>query len=48
MAAIADPALTVGFRFTVIATIFDVAGLPEIQVAFDVKTQVTKSLFDGT
>ena len=46
MAAIADPAPTVGFGLTVIVTAFDVAGEPVKQgVALDVITQVTISLF---
>ena len=32
--------LTGKFGFTVIVTVFDVAGLPVAQVAFEVKTQV--------
>ena len=45
MAAKADPALAVGFGLTVIVTAFEVAGLPVAQVAFEVITQVTTSLF---
>ncbi len=37
--------LTGKFGFTVMLTVFDVAGLPVAQVALDVITQVTKSLF---
>ena len=37
--------LTGRFGFTVIVTEFDVAGFPVAQVAFDVITQVTISLF---
>jgi len=33
--------------FTVIVTGSELAGLPETQDAFDVKTQVTASAFDG-
>ena len=46
MAAIADPAPTVGFGLTVIVTAFDMAGEPVKQgVALEVITQVTISLF---
>jgi hypothetical protein len=34
--------LTGRFGFTVIVTVFDVAGFPVAQVALDVNTQVTK------
>ena len=34
-------------EFTSIVTVFDVAGLPLTQLAFDVTTQVTASLFTG-
>jgi hypothetical protein len=37
--------LTGKFGFTVIVIVFDVAGLPVAQVAFEVRTQVTISLF---
>jgi hypothetical protein len=37
--------LTGKFGFTVIVTVFEVAGFPVAQVALDVITQVTKSLF---
>ena len=33
---------------TVIFRVLDVAGFPVVQVAFDVRTQVTASLFEGT
>jgi len=39
--------LTGRLEFTVIVTVFDVAGLPVAQVALDVSTQVTASLFNG-
>jgi hypothetical protein len=39
--------LTGRFGFTVIVTVFDVAGFPVAQVALDVSTQVTKSPFDN-
>jgi len=39
--------LTGRLEFTVIVTVFDVAGLPVAQVALDVSTQVTASLFKG-
>jgi hypothetical protein len=34
--------------FTVMVTALEVAGLPVVQVAFEVKTQVTISLFTGS
>ena len=37
--------LTGRFGFTVIVTVFEVAGFPVAQVAFEVSTQVTTSLF---
>ena len=37
--------LTGRFGFTVMVTVLDVAGLPVAQVALDVNTQVTTSLF---
>ena len=37
--------LAVTFGLTVIAMTFDIAGLPETQVAFDVISQVTTSPF---
>ena len=37
--------LTGRFGLTVIVIVFDVAGFPVAQVAFDVNTQVTKSPF---
>ncbi len=40
--------LTGRFGFTVMVTVFDVAGLPIGQVAFEVRTQETKSLLAGT
>ena len=39
--------LTGRLGFTVMVTVFDVAGLPVGQVAFEVSTQVTASLFAG-
>ena len=39
--------LTAELAFTVMVTEFDVAGLPVIQAAFDVSTQVTASLLAG-
>ena len=39
--------LTGSNGFTVMVTVFDVAGLPVGQVALEVKTQVIASLFDG-
>ncbi|MPM41749.1 hypothetical protein SDC9_88408 [bioreactor metagenome] len=38
--------LTGRLEFTVMFSVFDVAGLPVAQVAFDVTTQYTASLFD--
>jgi hypothetical protein len=40
--------LTGKFGLTVIVTVFEVAGLPVGQVAFEVNTQETASLFNGT
>ena len=40
--------LTGSNGFTVMVTVFEVAGLPVGQVALEVKTQVTRSLFIGT
>ena len=40
--------LTGSSRFTVMATMFEVAGLPLTQVAFELNTQVTASLLIGT
>jgi hypothetical protein len=37
----------VGMVLTVMVTIFEVAGLPVVQVAFEVSTQVTASVFTG-
>ena len=37
--------LTGKFGFTVIVIVFEVAGLPEVQVALEVITQVIASLF---
>jgi hypothetical protein len=37
--------LTGRFGFTVMVTVLDVAGLPVAQVALDVNTQATTSLF---
>jgi len=39
--------LTGRFGLTVIVTVLEVAGLPVAQVAFEVRTQVTASLFAG-
>ena len=39
--------LTGSNGFTVMVTVFEVAGLPVGQVALEVKTQVIASLFDG-
>jgi hypothetical protein len=39
--------LTGKFGFTVMVTVFEVAGLPVVQVALEVSTQVTRSLFTG-
>jgi len=39
--------LTGKFGLTVMVTVLDVAGLPVAQVAFEVNTQVTASLFNG-
>ena len=39
--------LTGRFGLTVIVTVLEVAGLPVAQVAFEVMTQVTASLFAG-
>ncbi len=39
--------LTGNVVLTVIVTVLDVAGLPVAQDAFDVRTQVTASLFKG-
>ena len=39
--------LTGSSGFTVMVTVFDVAGLPVGQVAFEVSTQVTTSLLVG-
>ena len=43
----ATTTLTGSKGFTVMVTIFEVAGLPVGQVALEVKTQVIASLFDG-
>ena len=40
--------LTGSNGFTVMVTVLEVAGLPVGQVALEVKTQVTRSLFIGT
>ncbi len=40
--------LTGRFGFTVILIVFEVAGFPVGQVAFDVRTQETASLLTGT
>ena len=46
--ALADiETLTVCNGLTVMETVFDVAGLPVVQVALEVSTQVTWSPFDG-
>ena len=39
--------LTGSTGFTVMVKVFEVAGLPVAQFAFEVKTQVTISLFTG-
>ena len=39
--------LTGRFGFTVMVTVFEVAGLPVGQVALEVRTQETASLFKG-
>ena len=39
--------LTGSIGFTVMVTVFEVAGLPVGQLAFEVKTQVIASLFAG-
>ena len=39
--------LTGRLGFTVIVTVLEVAGLPVAQVALEVRTQVTASLFRG-
>ena len=48
LAEAAIDTLTGSRGFTVMVTVFDVAGLPVGQVALEVKTQVTRSLFIGT
>ena len=40
--------LTGKFGFTVMVIVFEVAGFPVTQVAFDVNTQVTRSPFTNT
>ena len=40
--------LTGKFGFTVMVTVFEVAGFPVGQIAFEVSTQETASLFSGT
>ena len=40
--------LTASSGFTFMVTTFEVAGLPMGQVALEVSTQTTASLFDGT
>jgi hypothetical protein len=40
--------LTGRFGLTVMVTVFEVAGLPVAQVAFDVSTQVIASVLTGT
>ena len=47
LAEAATDTLTASSGFTVIVTVFDVAGLPVGHVAFEVSTQVTSSLFAG-
>ncbi len=39
--------LTGRFGFTVIVMVLDVAGLPDLQVSLEVRTQETASLFTG-
>ena len=48
LAEAAIDTLTGNNGLTVMVMEFDVAGLPEIQVAFEVKTQVTASPVAGT
>jgi hypothetical protein len=43
----ATETLTGRFGLTVIVTVFDVAGLPLAQAAFEVRIHVTRSLFNG-
>ena len=47
LAEAAIDTLTGSSGFTVMVTVFDVAGLPVGQVAFEVSTQVTTSLLVG-
>ena len=48
LAEAAIETLTGRFELTVMVTVLEVAGLPVAQVAFEVRTQVTASLFRGT
>ena len=47
LAEAAIATLTGKFGLTVMVTVLEVAGLPVAQVAFEVKMQVTASLFRG-
>ena len=47
LAEAATDTLTGKLGFTVMVTVFEVAGLPVGQVAFEVSTQVTRSLLEG-
>ena len=47
LAPAATDTLTVRFEFTVIVTVFEVAGEPVAQVALDVNIQVTASALPG-
>jgi deoxyribose-phosphate aldolase len=47
-AEVAIEILTGRFGFTVMVTVFEVAGFPVGQVALEVKTQEAASLFSGT
>jgi hypothetical protein len=47
LAEAATDTLTGRLGFTVMVTVFEVAGLPVGQVALEVKTQMTRSLLAG-
>ena len=47
LAEAAIDTLTGSSGFTVMVTVFEVAGLPVGQVAFEVSTQVTRSILAG-
>ena len=47
LAEAATDTLTGRLGFTVMVTVLEIAGLPVGQVAFEVKTQVTRSLLAG-